>query len=281
MPRQAGIELTGRYSSRLLLLVWQSLLRLTRAPAHSRKAQARRGMARRWLLLSIVTAIAVGALMFMIDVWAIKLMPARGSANLWPVRIFTEFAKSAYILNALAIVLVLVVLTIPRLSAASRPILSAFAIRIQYVFFSVLIAMLIGEAFKAVVGRGRPFVGGEANAFNFSPFTRSAEFSSFPSGHALAGVALAFAVSVLWPRLRVAMLLYAVLICLSRVVLLAHHPSDVVAGALVGVIGAMLVRYWFAARRLGFTIRNDGTIAPREGPSWSGFKRVARGAFAT
>ena len=47
------------------------------------------------------------------------------------------------------------------------------------------------------------------------------------------------------------MIVYAVLIALSRLVLLAHHPSDVVAGALVGVIGAMLVRYWFAARRLG------------------------------
>lgn len=280
MPRQAGVERPRRYSSKLLSLVWQSLLRLTRTPEHSRKAEARRGMARRWLLLSVLTAVAVGALMFAIDVWAIRLMPARGSANLWPVRIFTEFAKSAYILTALAIVLVLVVLTIPRLSAASRPILSAFAIRIQYVFFSVFVAMTIGEAFKAVVGRGRPFVGGEANAFNFSPFSRSEAFSSFPSGHALAGVALAFAVSVLWPRLRGVMLLYAVLICLSRVVLLAHHPSDVVAGALVGIVGAMLVRYWFAARRLGFTIRNDGTIVPRAGPPWSGLKRVAREAFA-
>ena len=56
-------------------------------------------------------------------------------------------------------------------------------------------------------------------------------------------------------------------IALSRLVLLAHHPSDVVAGALVGVIGAMFVRYWFAARRLGFTIHGDGTIVALVGPS--------------
>ena len=55
------------------------------------------------------------------------------------------------------------------------------------------------------------------------------------------------------------------LIALSRLVLLAHHPSDVVAGALIGVIGAMFVRYWFAARRLGFAIRHDGTIVPLAG----------------
>ena len=34
----------------------------------------------------------------------------------------------------------------------------------------------------------------------------------------------------------------------ERLVLLAHHPSDVLAGALNGVLGAMVVRYWFAAR---------------------------------
>jgi membrane-associated phospholipid phosphatase len=63
-------------------------------------------------------------------------------------------------------------------------------------------------------------------------------------------------------------------------VLLAHHPSDVVAGALIGVVGAMFVRYWFAARRLGFAIRRDGAIVPLAGPSLGRLKRVARGASA-
>jgi membrane-associated phospholipid phosphatase len=75
-------------------------------------------------------------------------------------------------------------------------------------------------------------------------------------------------------------MVYAVLIAISRLVLLAHHPSDVVAGALLGVIGAMFVRYWFAARRLGFTVRHDGKIVPLAGPSLGHLKRVARGASA-
>jgi undecaprenyl-diphosphatase len=76
------------------------------------------------------------------------------------------------------------------------------------------------------------------------------------------------------------MLAYALVICATRLVLLAHHPSDVVAGALIGVIGAMAVRYWFAARHLAFTIRSDGTIDPLPGPAPSHLKRVAREAFA-
>jgi membrane-associated phospholipid phosphatase len=75
------------------------------------------------------------------------------------------------------------------------------------------------------------------------------------------------------------MLVYAIVIAATRLVLLAHHPSDVVAGALVGVIGAMFVRYWFAARRLGFAIARDGTVLPLPGPSFERFKRVARSPF--
>jgi undecaprenyl-diphosphatase len=75
-------------------------------------------------------------------------------------------------------------------------------------------------------------------------------------------VALAFAVGAIWPRLRLFMFAYAVVIAATRLVLLAHHPSDVVAGAVVGLLGAMVVRYWFAVRRLGFAIRENGGIAP-------------------
>jgi hypothetical protein len=100
------------------------------------------------------------------------------------------------------------------------------------------------------------------------------------AGHAVTAFALAFAVSALWPRLRVFMFTYAIVILLTRLVLLAHHPSDVVAGALVGMVGAMAVRYWFAARRLGFAIRADGTIVPLAGAVSGRLKRVAHGASA-
>ena len=84
----------------------------------------------------------------------------------------------------------------------------------------------------------------------------------------------------MWPRLRAVMIVYAVAIAASRLVLLAHHPSDVAAGAIVGLLGAMFVRYWFAARRLAFIIRRDGTIDPRAGPSAGRLKGIVREAFA-
>ncbi len=262
------------------LVAWQSVTRLVRAPSHSRCAEARRALARRWLGLAVMTALAIGILMVAADVATIKLMPARGTASLWPLRLFTELGKSTYVLWALAGGLLVILLMLPRLAGVSRQVLIAFGVRVQYIFFSVLFAVLCGEILKFVIGRARPFVGGEANAFYFSHFAGNPAFESLPSGHATTAFALAFAVSAVWRKATLVMLVYAVLICISRVILLAHHPSDVVGGALNGVICAMFVRYWFAARRLGFSIGRDGSIEPLTGPSGASLKRVAREALA-
>lgn len=278
MAANGDVRPTG-YLSRVTSLVWQSLRRLARAPTHSRRAQARRGMARRSLVLAIIAAVAIVVLMFAVDFAAIRLVPVRGAPNLWPVRIFTDFAKSTYVLWTLTALLAIIILALPRLHEVSRSVLAAFGIQVQFVFFSVFVAVMSGEILKPLVGRGRPFVGGDISVLNFSPFAGTEAFASLPSGHAVTACALAFSVSSLWPRLSAPMWIFAILICISRVVLLAHHPSDVVAGALVGVTGAMTVRYWFAARRLGFAIRSDGSIAALDGPSWTALKGVAREAF--
>jgi undecaprenyl-diphosphatase len=96
-----------------------------------------------------------------------------------------------------------------------------------------------------------------------------------PSGHATTAFAAAVAIALVWPRLRWPMLVYAVIIAVSRVVLDAHFLSDVIVGAFVGVIGAFMVRDWFARRRLGFVVDATGRAHPLPGPSWSRIKRVA------
>lgn len=275
----SGAHSSG-YVTQLGSVSWQSVARLARSPSHSRRAEARRALARRWLGLAVLTAAAIGILMFAADVAAIKQMPPRGTASLWPLRLFTDLGKSTYVLWALAGALLFILLVMPRLRGLSRQVWIALGVRVQYIFFSVLTAVLFAELLKYIIGRSRPFVGGEANAFLFHHFAGNPAFESLPSGHATTAFALAFAVSAVWRKATPVMLVYAVLICISRVILLAHHPSDVVGGALTGVIAAMFVRYWFAARRLGFTIGRDGIIEPLAGPSWASLKRVAREALA-
>ncbi len=256
------------------------MVQLVRAPTHTRRALARQHLARRWLVGVSACAAAIAALMFVVDAAAIALMPVRGAPELSPLRVLTDFGKSAYILDALGFALIAVLLAAPVLHGTAQSLLIGFGRRVQFLFLAVLLPVLAGEIIKGIVGRGRPFVGGAANPFNYSHFAWTEAYASFPSGHAVAAFALAFAVSAVWPRLRAVMWVYAIGIALTRLVLLAHHPSDVVAGALLGVVGAMAVRYWFAARHLVFTIEAEGKVKPLAGPSFQRLKRVAQGPFA-
>jgi len=276
MPAKGAVSV--HYFGRFFATLFASFAQLVRAPSHSRRAEAGRRAARHmlWLIVGIGTAII--ALMYVLDAAEIRMMPTRGTPSLWWVRILTDFGKSEYVLWALFALMAVVLIGSAAMRGTARSLLLGLGTRLQFLFFAVLTPVLVGEVIKWAVGRGRPFVGGEANAFNFSHFAGGEAFASFPSGLANTALALALAVSALWPQARFVMLIYALIICATRLVLLAHHPSDVVAGALVGVLGAMVVRYWFAARRLGFAIERDGHIVALPGPSLERLKRVARGA---
>ncbi|WP_375413034.1 phosphatase PAP2 family protein [uncultured Bradyrhizobium sp.] len=280
MSARGEMSASSNYVVRLVSFVSLSLVQLVRPPSHSRRAEAARRGARHALFLAAGIGAAIVVLMVALDATEIGWMPPRGTAWLWPVRILTDFGKSAYVLWTLATMLVVTAAVVPMARGTPRSLLIGFGTRLLFIFFAVLLPVLAGEVVKDVVGRGRPFVGGHANAFNFMYFAGTEAYASFPSGHSVTAFALAFAVSAVWPRLRAVMIVYAIAIGISRLVLLAHHPSDVVAGALLGVIGAMLARYWFAARHLAFTISRDGTIEPLAGPSLERLKRVARDAFA-
>jgi membrane-associated phospholipid phosphatase len=268
------------YLSRFATLAWASLAQLVRSPSHSRRAEAARRAARHALWLSAGLAAAIVVLMYAIDAWEIAQMPKRGTPSLWWLRILTDFGKDEYVLTVLAVLLVAIAIVSPALRGVRRALLLGLGTRLQFIFFAVAFSNLVTEILKYCIGRGRPFVGGEANAFHFSHFAGNPAYYSFPSGHATTAFALALAVSAVWPQTRVAMAIYALIIAVSRLVLLAHHPSDVVAGAMVGIVGTVLVRYWFAARRLGFAIQCDGSIVSLVGPSSGRLKRVARGASA-
>jgi membrane-associated phospholipid phosphatase len=268
------------YASRFVKLAWLSLAQLARTPSHSRRAEAARRAARHVLWLSAGLGAAIIVLMYAIDAWEIAQMPKRGTPSLWWVRILTDFGKDEYVLAVLAGLLIAVAIVSPALRGIQRSLLLGLGTRLQFIFCAVALSSLITEVLKYSIGRGRPFVGGEANAFHFSHFAGNPAYYSFPSGHATTAFALALAVSAVWPQARAAMAVYALIIAATRLVLLAHHPSDVVAGAMVGIVGTMFVRYWFAARRLGFAIQRDGSIVSLVGPSSGRLKRVAHGAFA-
>lgn len=64
---------------------------------------------------------------------------------------------------------------------------------------------------------------------------------SFPSGHSATSVFLAIRLSSLLPELAPLLFFLTGTVCLSRVYLGAHYPSDVLAGASIGAVAAVLL----------------------------------------
>ena len=86
--------------------------------------------------------------------------------------------------------------------------------------------------------RPRPFVDHAASLTVFSSHSTDA---SFPSDHASAAFAIAVAVLVFHRRTGLAFLALATAISVGRVFEGVHYPSDILAGAVVGTVSAILV----------------------------------------
>jgi undecaprenyl-diphosphatase len=89
---------------------------------------------------------------------------------------------------------------------------------------------------KRVFVRERPFITHASIDRAGAPLDRY----SFPSGHTLHAVSLAWQASAHFPELGWVLLPLAALIAASRVVLGLHYPSDVLAGAAIGAALAEL-----------------------------------------
>ncbi len=106
---------------------------------------------------------------------------------------------------------------------------------------------LIVDGLKLCICRARPYTVDLATAtfgstFNglFPLFSAGSRGQSFPSGHSATAVGFAVALAILYPRGRWLYAASAVLVMVSRVHRHAHFPTDVVAGAGVGLAWALV-----------------------------------------
>jgi membrane-associated phospholipid phosphatase len=193
----------------------------------------------------------------------------------------TDFGKSGWFLWPTGLTLAAIAaVSSPTLAPLSRLVLATIAVRTGFLFAAIAVPSLFSTIIKRVVGRARPFVGAEADPFLYWPMIWRADYASMPSGHATSAFAAAVAIGLIWPRLRPLRMIYALIIAVSRVVLDAHYLSDVIAGAFVGSMGALIVRDWFARRHLGFVVDAHGVTHALPRPSWARVKRVARSLIA-
>ena len=115
---------------------------------------------------------------------------------------------------------------------------------------ALLLASLASGLLKDAFDRARPALA--------EPLVSLPGDASLPSGHAATAAAAAGVVALLHPRLRLPLAGLVVAIARSRVYLGVHYPSDVLAGAGLGLAIAWLVVA--LARRVVRARREDGAV---------------------
>ena len=101
--------------------------------------------------------------------------------------------------------------------------------------FALTTSHLAVQVLKRAVARPRPC---DANGRPLALIDLPDPFS-FPSGHAAAATAVSGTVAIAHPLLAPVLLPLAAVIAVSRVRLRVHHTADVVAGAFLGLAGAI------------------------------------------
>jgi undecaprenyl-diphosphatase len=133
-----------------------------------------------------------------------------------------------------------------------------------FLFLAVAISGIIVDMLKVIFARYRPIMLFESGKYGFNFFQMAqARKLSFPSGHTDTIFAFTTALTLLAPRYRVAFFCIACLVAISRVIIGAHYPSDVIMGAYLGIVTTLYLKGLFLSR--GIRIFTRPSVEGKEG----------------
>lgn len=177
-----------------------------------------------------------------------------------PFFFITDYGLSEWILLPSLVLMLLLRLAMFPMQGVWKQATGELALIAAFIFVGVGIPGLITNIIKRIVGRGRPTEFDTIGAFSFQNIFNDWTFQSFPSGHSATAIATAFVVGFMVPPLFPILLVVGITVAISRVPVGMHYPTDVFAGIIVGMLGAYLVRNFFAKRGWLFTQHADGRI---------------------
>lgn len=135
-----------------------------------------------------------------------------------------------------------------------------------FFFVSIAAAGMTTNFVKWTLGRSRPILFDTDGPYRLTPISFDYSHVSFPSGHTTTAAAAAMALVLIFPGrpwVKVAAVVFAVSIGVSRVMVRAHYPSDVVGGMFVGIAVTILCAHAFGRRGIAFQSQADGTLLPK------------------
>ena len=117
-----------------------------------------------------------------------------------------------------------------------------------FIFAAVAIPGIVTMILKGIIGRARPYLYDTEGPMSFDLFAFTSNFASYPSGHTTTAFAMATALILIFPKVKYPAFALAILAGFSRNTVGAHYLSDVIIGATLGTLGAIVVYRWLAPK---------------------------------
>ena len=234
--------------------------------AHRRARRAALGAPRdenpAFVLATTLTA-ALAAVAFL-DPIARDLRGGAGGAWRAFLKTLTSYGEGVEIMVvSMAILLVCLAVAPEGLTRRVRAGLVEIGFAAAFAFVAVAGSGLAASAIKNVLGRVRPEHLAGPNVFELHPLSFTAKYAAFPSGHSTTAGATAMVLALLFPGLRRPILVAGALVALSRILLDAHFPADVIAGFGFGAAFTLTVAQVLARRNLVFRQAATGRLEPK------------------
>lgn len=115
--------------------------------------------------------------------------------------------------------------------------------RAWFLSICVLVPNLIALVLKVFLGRARPDLFFQEGLYGFFGFQTQSVYWSCPSGHTTTIMALAFGLSILFPKRTFAFIIVALCIAATRIFLLKHFMSDVMTASFLALIEIGLIEW--------------------------------------
>ena len=165
--------------------------------------------------MSVITAWDSAAVMFVYDNLRCGFLDVF-------MKFITAIGNKGIIWIALAVILLL-------MGRKMRPV------ALTLIFSLIISAVVCSGIIKPLVGRVRPYA-----ALNIPLIINAMNDYSFPSGHTSAAFAAATAVFIYNKKAGAAFYVFAAFMAFSRLYLSVHYPTDILAGAAIGVMCGVL-----------------------------------------
>lgn len=197
------------------------------------------------------------AVLAVLDVYLSRTLIGMSDAWRRPFFLITDYGLADWTLYPGLIGMILFALLRLPLQGLWKKASGELALFFAFIFIGTGFPGLVTMILKRIIGRVRPVDFDNVGAFDFQPL-QNWVYQSFPSGHSTTAIAMAFTFGFFWPRSYMPFLIIGIIVCISRVPVGMHYPTDIFAGFVVGMLGCYAVRNFFGDRGWLFEKTADG-----------------------